>query len=499
MIEGNYIYIDKTKEVLDLINNYKYVFLSRPRRFGKSLFLDTLKEAFEGNKDLFKGLYIYDKYDFPKHPVIKISWAGDLKSLQSTKNWALLQLRFAQEKLNITCEENKDPSTCFGELIQKTYQKHGQKVVVLIDEYDKPILDNLEKENLEVAKENREFLRGFYSVIKDSDAYIRFAFLTGVSRFSRVSIFSGLNNLVDISLNPKYAYICGFTHQNLQNEFKEYLQGVDLEEVRKWYNGYNFLGKEKLYNPFDILLFIDSGYVFDNYWFKTGTPSFLIKLLKDRGYNVLQFENLEVGSSILDSFDIDRLEVETIMFQAGYLTIKEVIEEFGDRIFVLTFPNFEVKKSFNDYLLDYLTVSETDKVRLKTTLRRVLIKAQLDKLKDVLTSLYASVPYHLFVRKEIRGNENYYAVVLYMYLAGAGIDVYVEDTTDRGRADLTAIVIDKVYIFEIKMEGEGDPIDQIKEKRYYEKYLNYPQIYAVGIIIDKQNKTVKDVVWEKVK
>ncbi|WP_457627049.1 AAA family ATPase [Persephonella sp.] len=497
--EDNYIYIDKTKEILDLIQNYEYVFLSRPRRFGKSLFLDTLKEAFEGNKDLFEGLYIYDKYDFPRHPVIKISWAGDLKSLQNTKNWALLQMRFAQESLNITCKENQDPSSCFGEIIRKTYQKHGQKVVILIDEYDKPILDNLEKENLHVAKQNREFLRGFYSVIKDSDPYIRFAFLTGVSRFSRVSIFSGLNNLVDISLNPRFAYICGFTHQNLQNEFKEYLKGVDLEQVRKWYNGYNFLGEKKLYNPFDILLFIDSGYVFDSYWFKTGTPTFLVKLLQEKGYNVLDFENLEVGSSIIDSFDIDRLEVETVMFQAGYLTVKEVKKRGGKTKYILTFPNYEVKTSFNDYLLTYLTNDTIQKERIENNLYDVLETAQLDKLKDVLTSLYASVPYHLFVRKEIREGENYYAVVLYMYLAGSGVDVYVEDTTDRGRADLTAIVIDKVYIFEIKMEGEGDPITQIKEKKYHEKYMNYPEIYGIGIVIDKENKTVKDTIWEKLK
>ncbi|NPA51787.1 MAG: AAA family ATPase, partial [Aquificae bacterium] len=423
--EDNYIYIDKTKEILDLIQNYEYVFLSRPRRFGKSLFLDTLKEAFEGNKDLFKGLYIYDKYDFPKHPVIKISWSGNLKTPKDVKERALKLLENNQERLGIDCKHTSSVQNCFEELIQKTYQKYSQKVVVLIDEYDKPILDNLEKENLEVAKENREFLRGLYTILKDNDQYIRFAFLTGVSRFSRVSIFSGLNNLVDISLNPRYAYICGFTHSNLKDDFKEYLQGVDLEQVRKWYNGYNFLGKEKLYNPFDILLFIDSGYVFDNYWFKTGTPSFLVKLLKDRGYNVLQFENLEVGSSILDSFDIDRLEVETIMFQAGYLTIKEVKQLLSERYFVLTFPNYEVKKSFNDFLLDYLTDDYEKKTEVKLKLTKILLEGKLNELKDVLISLYASVPYHLFVRKEIRGSENYYAVVLYMYLAGAGIDVYV--------------------------------------------------------------------------
>jgi len=176
------------KEVLNLIQNYKYVFLSRPRRFGKSLFLDTLKETFEGNKELFKGLYIYDKYNFEKFPIIKISWSGNLRNLEGIKKWILQQLRFNQEKLNIDCKTLDEPSICFGELIKRAYEKYKKPVVILVDEYDKPILDNIDQ--IDIAKEAREFLRGFYTVIKDSDAYIRFAFLTGVSRFSRVSIFS---------------------------------------------------------------------------------------------------------------------------------------------------------------------------------------------------------------------------------------------------------------------------------------------------------------------
>jgi len=353
--ENNYIYIDKTKEALNLINNYKYVFLSRPRRFGKSLFLDTLREIFKGNKELFKGLYIYDKYDFKPHPVIKISWAGDFKTLESTKEVALNVFRENQESLEIECQNKETPSVCFRELIRKSYNKYKEKVVILIDEYDKPILDNLERENLDVAKQNREFLRGLYTVIKDSDEYIRFAFLTGVSRFSKVSIFSGLNNLVDISLNPRFSEICGFTHENLEIDFREFFEGVDLEEIRKWYNGYNFLGKNKLYNPFDILLFIDSGYTFSNYWFQTGTPSFLVKLLKDRGYNLLEFENMEVNESILNSFDIEDIEIETIMFQAGYLTIREIKQIGVRKKYILNYPNLEVRISFNDYLLTYLS------------------------------------------------------------------------------------------------------------------------------------------------
>ncbi len=493
----NYIYVDKTKEALDLINNYTYVFLSRPRRFGKSLFLDTLREIFRGSKELFKGLYIYDKYDFELHPVIKISWAGDLKSLQGVKNWALHELRENQDILDIKCSEINDPSTCFAELIEKAYKKYGKKVVVLIDEYDKPILDNIERENLDVAKQNREFLRGFYTIIKDSDEYIRFAFLTGVSRFSRVSIFSGLNNLVDISLNPKYAEICGFTHENLENEFKEYLKGVDLEELKKWYNGYNFLGEKKLYNPFDILQFIDSGYKFSNYWFKTGTPSFLIKLLRERNYNVLEFENLEVDERILDSFDIDDLKVETIMFQSGYLTIKSVKRLLNRDYYTLSFPNLEVKSSFNDYLLNYIIRNPKRKTKIEIELVELLFETRLENLKEVLTSLYASVPYNYFIHSKMHEYESFYAVVLYMYLSGAGIDVKVEDLTNQGRIDLIAIVLDKVYIFELKLNREA--IEQIEEKKYYEKYLNYPEVYIIGLEFDKEKKNVKSIKWKKIK
>ncbi len=497
IIEKNCIYVDKTKEAYELINSYKYVFLSRPRRFGKSLFLDTLREIFRGSKELFKGLFIYDKYDFEPHPVIKISWAGDLKSLQGVKRWALHELRENQEILDIKCSEINDPSICFAELIEKAYKKYGKKVVILIDEYDKPILDNIEKENLDVSRENREFLRGFYTIIKDSDEYIRFAFLTGVSRFSRVSIFSGLNNLVDISLDPRFAEICGFTHDNLENEFKEYLENVDLEEVRKWYNGYNFLGKKKLYNPYDILLFIDKGYQFDNYWFQTGTPSFLIKMLKDRNYNVLEFENLKVGESILNSFDIDDLEVETIMFQSGYLTIKDVKRKGAKNIYTLTYPNLEVKMSFNDYLLNYLVDRPSRKEKIQIDLYDILEAGELDKLKNVLTSLYASVPYNYFIHNKMYEYESFYAVVLYMYLAGTGIEVRVEDLTNQGRIDLIAIVLDKVCIFELKLNGEA--IEQIEEKRYYEKYLSYPEVYIIGLEFDKEKKNVKSVKWKKVK
>ncbi len=271
--EGNYLYIDKTKEAFDLIDNFEYVFLSRPRRFGKSLFLDTLQNIFEGNKDLFNGLYIYDKWDWDiEYPVIRIDWAGDFKSLESTKEVAKRVFRVNQKRLKIDCEIDENVSSCFATLIEECYEKYNQRVVILIDEYDKPILDNIE--NIKRAKENRDFLRGIYSQIKASDRYIKFVFITGITRFSKASIFSGLNNLEDISLNPEFGNICGYTHDNLKNEFVEYSRDFDLDEVREWYNGYYFL-KDRIYNPFDILKLFKYKQ-FKNYWWESGQSYFLI-------------------------------------------------------------------------------------------------------------------------------------------------------------------------------------------------------------------------------
>ncbi len=271
IIKEDYLYIDKTEEAYELITNYKYSFLSRPRRFGKSLLVSTIEEIFEGNKRLFKGLYIYDKWNWEdKYPVIKISFSGDLRTPNKLKNRINDILIQNQERLEIECKKIEEYDSCFEELIKNSYYKYNKKVVILIDEYDKAILDNLDQ--MKIAHENREILKSLYGIIKENDRYIRFAFLTGVSKFSKASIFSGLNNLRDISLLPKFGEICGYTQKNIENEFLPYLKGVDLEELKKWYNGYNFL-KNRVYNPFDILLFIDSGYMFKNYWFETGTPT----------------------------------------------------------------------------------------------------------------------------------------------------------------------------------------------------------------------------------
>ena len=495
IIEEDYLYIDKTKEAYELIDKYKYTFLSRPRRFGKSLFIDTLQEIFEGNKKLFEELYIYDKWDWnEKYPVIKISFGGS-RSTEELKQSIFKALDFAQNRLDIHCKENYDYAICFSDLIQKSYEKYQKPVVILIDEYDKPILDNLDQ--MEVAKECREILKRLYTQMKENDRYIKFAFLTGVSKFTKASIFSGLNNLRDISLLSQYGNICGYTQQDIESTFKPYLEGVDLVELKDWYNGYNFL-KDKIYNPFDILLFIDGDYLFDNYWFNTGTPSFLLKLFKKQGYNLAKFENLKVPKSLLDSFDIEQISLETVLFQSGYLTIKEVLQKRKKIEYLLTYPNLETKMSFNDYLLNYFIDNHIKKNEVQNSLIDRLEEADLDALEITLKSLFASIAYNNFSKNDIENYEGFYASVVYAYFAGAGFDkIVAEDVTNDGRIDLSVFIDDKVYIFEFKVNKKG-ALDQIKEKNYHQKYMvDYSEIYLVGVEFDSESRNVLGYEWER--
>jgi len=495
--QENYIYIDKTQDAYNLITNYNYTFLSRPRRFGKSLFLDTLQEIFEGNKKLFEGLYIYDKWDWnKKYPVIKLSWGGDLRSVAGVKETAYTMLKENQTRLGIECETHKSPSGCFRELIQECSHKYQQKVVILIDEYDKPILDNLDQ--MEVAKECRELIKSIYIQMKENDRYIEFAFLTGVSKFSKASIFSGLNNLRDISMLPKFGTICGYTQNDIETSFLPYLKGVDLIELKKWYNGYNFLS-DKVYNPFDILLFIDTDCTFKNYWFKTGTPSFLIKLFQSQNYNLAKFENLKVNEALLEAFDIERINLETVMFQSGYLTIKEVKQKRQKVNYTLDYPNFETKVSFNDYLLDYFVKSPIEKGEIQSSLIDILEEANLNQLEVTLKSLFASIAYNNFTNNNIENYEGFYASVIYAYFAGAGFDkIIAEDATSIGRIDLSVFIDDKVYIFEFKVNQTG-ALKQIKDKNYHQRYIaDYNEIYLIGVEFDSDSRNLVKYEWEKV-
>jgi len=496
--EDNYIYIDKTKEALELIESYTYTFLSRPRRFGKSLFLDTLKNIFEGKKELFRGLYVYDKWDWDTtYPVIKISWDGNLQTSDNLERVALNTFKKNQKNLGIECEDRVNLSMCFLELIQKAYEKHNQKVVILIDEYDRPILDTID--NIEQSKLNREFIKGMYSVMKGADAYIKFVFLTGVSKFSKASIFSGLNMLEDISLTPKFGNICGYTQSNIENEFLPYLDGVDLTKVKEWYNGYNFL-KDDVYNPFDLLKFIKNDYKYSNYWFSSGTPTFLIKLIEKNHYFLPKLSNLIVGEQLLESFDIENINFEVILYQAGYLTIdKMIIDEDLDIIeYKLKLPNKEVKQSLNDYIIQMLlkkTDYNIDKKKIIVALREV----NMDNFRDAFISIFASVPYNNYTKNPIQNYEGFYASIVYIYLQSLGLDIIGEDVTNRGRIDLTVKIDDKIYIIEFKV-GKEDALAQIKERDYAKKYINDgKEIILVGINFDEEMRNICGFEWERVK
>jgi len=513
MREGNYLYIDKTDIAYKLVDEFTYVFLSRPRRFGKSLFLDTLRNIFEGNKELFEGLAIHDQWDWSvKYPVIKISWGGaDYQTLEDLQAKADAVMTQNQEKLGITCQQKK-ASRCFEELIQKAYQKYHQPVVILIDEYDKPILNVIE--NPQQAKINREYIKGIYEVIKDNDEYIRFAFLTGVSKFSKASIFSGLNMLTDISLNPKYGNICGYTQEDIETTFAPYLEGVDMARFQAYYNGYNFL-KDPLYNPFDTLQFIVNDHLYDNYWFATGTPTYLIKLIEKNDYFLPNLLDLTVGKELLDSFDVENIKLEVILYQAGYLTIEKMLQDEDGIEYRLKIPNKEVQISLNNFILEYLY--NQDHIRnVKKSIREALKSANLDALHKTLVSLFASIPYTHYTKNPMQNYEGYYASILYTYFASLGIDIVGEDVTNRGRIDLTLFIEDKIYIMEFKvirgriengklrMEngGEISALRQIKEKKYYEKYLDsqlstrHSQLYLVGIEFDAQERNIVNFDWE---
>jgi len=495
IIEGGFYYVDKTHFIPKLTS--KYYFLSRPRRFGKSLFLDTLKEAFSGNKELFKGLYLYDNWDWEKkYPVIKISFGGgSVRTPKALINHMSFILKNASQDHQIELKESI-PDEQFYELIKSLSEKRGSQVVVLVDEYDKPILDAIE--NIEIAKENREILKDFYSVLKDADPYLKLVFLTGVSRFSKVSIFSGLNQLQDITLNEEFSTVCGYTQSELENVFSDRLKDFDKEKIKQWYNGYSWLG-ESVYNPFDILLLF-SEKRFRAFWFETGTPTFLIKMFMKNRYYLPELENLEVGEEILSNLDVDNIRIENLLFQAGYLTIKEFLEEDG--VYILSYPNLEVRKSLNNALLFYLDFDASKITKTELNIKQILKDKYIDKLKDVIYTFFASIPHDWYRKNDIDSYEGFYASIVYALFNGAGLNVIAEDNTNKGQIDLSVISDDSVYIIEFKLvedKEEGVALKQIKDKRYYEKYIGkYNEIYLIGIEFSKKNKNIVGFEWEKV-
>ena len=487
--EGSY-YVDKTTYARMLAEEGKHYFLSRPRRFGKSLFVDTLKELFEGAEPLFRGLDVHERWDWSvRHPVLRLDFSvGDFNDPDWLHRNLMTQLDAVEKRAGVECGY-PDASDRFHNLIAELHGRAGQRVVVLVDEYDKPILDALGKP--EVARANRDFLRGLYAAVKFSDAHIRFTFLTGVSKFSKVSLFSGLNNLVDITLEPAYSAICGYTDADLDAVFAPELPGLDRDEIRRWYNGYNWLGAEKVYNPFDILLLFRRR-AFRAYWFETGTPTFLIETLLRRGVASPDLDGMTGNDALLSAFDVDEMSTEALLFQTGYLTIVGEDEFDNEPLYRLGYPNHEVKRSLNASLLRAMTPGgqAQDPVRL----RRLLESNDFAGLEAAFRAFFAGIPHQWHTRNEIARYEGYYASVVYSWFAAAGLDVRVEDSAARGRLDMAVPFGGQVYLFEFKTverEPEGRALAQLKERDYAAKYRHLGQpIHLIGVEFSRAERNV---------
>ena len=497
--EEAFIYVDKTPHILELVENGHYFFLSRPRRFGKSVLVSTLYELFRGNKELFNGLYIEDKWDWKKrHPVIKISLgSGEFSSERKFDETLFDILEDNADRLDVECGHTIErPTSCFRQLIRGAYKKHDQNVVILIDEYDKPILDFITDK--ELARHNRDKLKSFYGIIKDLDEYIRFVLITGVSKFSKLNLFSGLNNLNDITIDPDFATICGYTHREVENDFKEHLEGVDLDKLKQWYNGYNYFG-EPVYNPFDILLFLAKNKEYRPYWWSTGNPSFLIDLLKSQPRYLPDLENSIVDDLVLDAFDVDYIDIAALLWQTGYLTFKAKYEGIDGIEYRLGLPNKEIQIALNKLFLQYLTGLDRDIRSSRKELVKALNQGDMELLKKTLHGLFASIPYHNYANSIIQHYEGYYASVIYAYIASLGLKLIPEDVTNKGRVDMSIILPDKVYVMEFKVDSEpGKALEQIKQKGYHEKYLTgTKKVFLVGIGFDSEEKNISEFEWEE--
>ena len=501
MREGNFAYVDKTPQALDLANAAGVYFLARPRRFGKSLFLDTLRNLFEGRRELFQGLYAEHEWHWSvKYPVIKLDMSGGFRNADELSSMLADDLRYAAGNMGIELAQHNEASRLLKELLRKAHKHYGRKVVMLVDEYDKPMLDKIG--NIELAEQMCDQLRGFYSIIKVADEHLHFVMLTGVSKFSKVSIFSGLNNLEDISLDPQYASICGYTEDDLNEVFAQHLQGVDREQLRRWYNGYNFLGDKLLYNPHDILSFIKRSQSFgepqfDNYWFESGTPTFVVDLLARDQMLPQQLEPQNVGRELIDSCPIDKLDLRTVLFQSGYLTIDEVDRSDPEAItYKLVCPNHSVRSALHNNLFKYYTSDNITKYH--NAMRHALRTAQLDVIESELKRLFAGIAGDNYRRNNIARFEGYYSSVVYSFFVGMGLKVIAEDVSNLGRIDLTIQLADNTYIVEFKVvkrkSKANSALRQIIQQDYAAKYSG--NVYQIGIEFSDTRRNIVDFAWQ---
>lgn len=500
MIEDDFIYIDKTRYIYDLIAVKRYYFLSRPRRFGKTLLISTLQEIFLGNRHLFKSLAIDSMdYDWKKHPVITISFASmapkSADLLEKAIEWTLNTIA---QQYGVNIQDAPTNGTKFKSLIIKLSVK--EKVVILIDEYDHSILKNIE--NPDVAEACREVLYDCFSALKDVevDKQLRFVFITGVSKFAKTSIFSGLNNLIDLTIESTAAKVLGYTLEEIKNAYDPYLEEISLstkkykeeilEQIRFWYNGYVFTDPAvtkdvKVYNPFSVMLYLESK-KFTNYWFDSGTPTFLMHLIKNQQFPLASIEGSEVNIEQTMSFDINKLKLIPLLWQAGYLTIESY--NSNTKNFRLVMPNEEVRVAFYQNVMSYLT--ETELALITSSLYKLsqaIKQANLKNFFDVLKIFFAQVPYTIQLSEE-----KYYQSLFFIILKLIGASIEGEVATNIGRIDAIIENRSHVIVIEFKVNASAESaLAQIETMKYHEKFLHSNKtILLVGVEFDTAQRNI---------
>ncbi len=506
---ANCYYVDKTGFSRRMVEEGSHFFLSRPRRFGKSLLVDTLRELFEGNRELFAGLAIEPHWDWDTaHPVVLLDFAaGDFGRPGFLERSVTAQLAAREQAAGIApCET--DASIRLSNLIRSLRQQTGRGVVVLVDEYDRPILDALTEGSgpraarREIALANRNFLRGLYSVIKECDRHVRFSFLTGVSRFSKVSLFSGLNNLEDITLDPRYSALCGYTEEDLNAVFAPELAGLDRDAIRDWYNGYCWRGPERVYNPYGLLRLFRRR-EFGSHWFETGSPGFLVETLFRRGFAAPELDGLVVTDSDLAAFDVEHISARTLLFQTGYLTIREErVDRVGRREYLLNYPNREVRTALNDSLLRFMAGGPARGRAPESRALDLLEARDAEGLRALFHAFYASIPHQWVQHGGIADYESYYAGLFFTYFAALNVRLATEESTNRGRLDMSAGLGGRVFVFEFKVierAGEGAAMAQLRDRGYAERYRGSGEpVHLVAVEFSSERRSVVRVEIEDI-
>ena len=515
---NNYLYIDKTAFVWNLIQGSNPYFLSRPRRFGKSLFLSTLAAYFLGQKELFKGLYLEKAEEAQAAQEQRTAWLQypvfyfdfntgqyDLKDALNERLHVLLKDAETQYGIMPTKEEQPFFSSRFERLIKTVYQQTGKQAVILVDEYDKPLLQTMGV-NEPLNEQYRNTLKAFYSVIKTCDQYIRFAFLTGVTKFSKISIFSDLNNLRDISIEEDYAGICGITQKELEANFQPEIQALAqrraleysqvVAALKQWYDGYLFHpAGENMYNPYSVLSALVKKEI-KSYWFSTGTPTFLVNYLKEAHFFIPDLDgNVELDEDGLQTYRAAAQDTLPILFQAGYLTIKEYISDL--RLYRLGFPNDEVRYGFLHNLLP--AYSDVQFGQTGVSVARFvqdIRKGNVDGFMERMQSIISSIPYDNLTKENLKLREQNYQAAVYLIFALMGQFIQTEVHCALGRSDAAVTTADTAYIFEFKLTGNGaaeDAIAQIKEKNYAAQYkTSGKKIVLIGSSFDEEKRTIRN-------